>query len=362
MNMDKAAQLKELVSTHYDIGVLTNYRQLNSGFVNLSYIIETVTNNKKRKYFLRQYQRAKEKGILFEHSVIKHLAKKKFDLVPGLIYTRDGKTLIEQVASDGESIFFAMFAFLSGESRYTWVNPDCSDQDLRQSAVALARYHNAVYDLIPDGQRVEPKIIELLPTIVKSFSDYAENAGTAIFDTFFLENSQSILEATTHRISAIDNGEIEKLPQFVIHCDYHPGNLKFQNGEVIGLFDFDWSKVDIRCFDVAHAIMYFCTAWEGDRDGDLQLDKAAIFLGVYQNTLMALGGLKAMSRAELEYVPHMISASNIYILYWTISDFYTKEENPTEYLLYLKHGIRGVDWFEKRDNWTQLKQMMSGFG
>ncbi len=362
MNTDEAFQLKDIITTHYDIGLLTNYRQLHSGYVNLSYIIETVANNKKRKYFLRQYQGAKEKEIVFEHSVITHLVKKRFDLVPGLILTRDGKTLIKRFLSNGEPVFFAVFAFLSGEDRYTWINPNCNDEDLKQSAIVLAQYHNAIYDLVPNGQRIEPKIIELLPTIVNTLVHYSEIAGATVFDTFFLENLQPLLEAIVDRIRAINHKEIEKLPKLVIHCDYHPGNLKFQNGEVTGLFDFDWAKIDLRCFDVALAIMYFCTAWGGDRNGDLELDKAAIFLSFYQKTLKGHVDLEPMSWDELEYIPQMISASNMYILYWTISGFYTKEVDPKEYLVYLKHGIRSVNWFEKRGNWVKLKQMISESG
>ena len=63
-----------------------------------------------------------------------------------------------------------------------------------------------------------------------------------------------------------------------MHCDYHPGNLKWVDEQGVGLFDFDWSKLDYRLFDVAQGIAYFCSSWEGPDDGDVRLDKAAIFV------------------------------------------------------------------------------------
>lgn len=53
------------------------------------------------------------------------------------------------------------------------------------------------------------------------------------------------------------------MSHLVIHGDYHPGNVKFQDGKVSGIFDFDWSNADLRCFDVAIALLYFCSVWNG---------------------------------------------------------------------------------------------------
>ena len=50
-----------------------------------------------------------------------------------------------------------------------------------------------------------------------------------------------------------------------------------------GLFDFDWSKLDYRIFDIANGIVYFCSSWEGHDSGELWLDKAAIFVRAYQD-------------------------------------------------------------------------------
>lgn len=360
MKTDATTRLKEIVSEHYQIGDLVEYKRLHLGYVNVSYIIEVVANGERKKYFFRQYKRGiKEEEVRFEHSVINHLIERGFELVAGVIRTRDGKTYVRQLDDGGEAVFYAIFDFLPGEDKYTWVNPDCGEDELRNAASVLARFHEAVFDLQPAGKRYEPQIVDLLPAIAENAERCAAIAGETEFDVYFLDNLGPILETTRNTLSAI-SAEYAGMVHQVIHCDYHPGNLKFQDGEIVGLFDFDWSKVDARCFDVALAMTYFCTAWEGEEDGELQLDKVAVFLKGYQDTLSSARGVGPLNDVELKYLPHMISASNIYVLNWTIRDFYGREADPGEHLLYLRHGVRTMRWLENGDNWDDLEKMIVG--
>ncbi len=343
-----------------------SYEQLLLGYVNISYVIEAVINGKRNKYFLRRYKKGiREEEVAFEHSVIKHLVRKGFDLVARVISTRDGKTFVKQFEGEGGEdgggeVFYAVFDFLPGEDKYTWVNPACNGGELKNAAAVLAQFHNAVFGLAPAGKRYEPQIIDLLPIIAGNVDKCAEKARKTEFDAYFLENLSLILETVNRTLRAIDEEEYKEIVHQVIHCDYHPGNLKFQNGEITGLFDFDWSKVDARCFDVALAVVYFCTTWEGKEDGDLQLNKVATFLNAYQNTLRGTPGVGPLSGIELKYLPHMIDASNIYVLNWTIVDFYSKEVDPQEYLIYLQHGVRTMRWLENKGNWDKLERMIVG--
>lgn len=44
----------------------------------------------------------------------------------------------------------------------------------------------------------------------------------------------------------------EVLPRQLIHRDFHPGNLIFQRGELVGILDFDRVRVSIRLFDLCY--------------------------------------------------------------------------------------------------------------
>ena len=205
---------------------------------------------------------------------------KKFHISAGIISKNDGATYVkevEKVEDHEEDVYFAIFEFLKGEDKYTWDNPLCNDDELEDSALVLARYHNTVYGLKPEGRRYEPRIIELLPTISGNLMKYAKRTGATKFDNYFLKNLDPILDVIDSTLGQIDRDEYEKLPRLAVHCDYHPGNLKYLNSRAVGLFDFDWSKIDARCFDVGLAITYFCTTWEGKDDGDMLLDRMIFF-------------------------------------------------------------------------------------
>ena len=353
---NQASRLETILSNHYDLGRLVDYEQLFLGYCNISYIIVLERDGKKERYFLRRYRQGiTEETIVFEHSVINHLTKKNFHLIAGIIPTRDGRTYVQQIEA-GELFFYTIFEFLSGEDRYTWVNPRCSDVDLKGAAVVLARFHDTVSNLIPEGKKHEAKIIDLLPETAQLVEQCVQKAGKTVFDAYLLENTHLIRESIQEIQRITEEDEYKRLPQQVIHCDYHPGNLKFQNETITGLFDFDWSKVDVRCFDVALAMFYFCVSWEGDQDGFPQLDKVTLFLNSYQNELRSVAGVGSLSDLELKFLPDLISAGNIYVVNWTIRDFYNAEVDPNEYLIYLQHHVRFMKWLENKENRRKLER------
>ena len=53
----------------------------------------------------------------------------------------------------------------------------------------------------------------------------------------------------------------------------------------------------------------------------------------------------------------MINASNLYVLNWTILDFYGKDVDPQEYMIYLRHHVNFLRWFEDRDNFARLEKI-----
>jgi homoserine kinase type II len=151
------------------------------------------------------------------------------------------------------------------------------------------------------------------------------------------------------------------MPQIVIHGDYHPGNLKYMLDQVSGMFDFDWSKNDWRAFDVALALWYFLSCWESEQDGRLRVEESRIFLQAYQEELQGHPGIGPLNAVELHYLPYLINASNLYVLNWTVLDFYAKEVDPQEYLVYLQHGLNSMTWFERSENRDRLESVCQSY-
>ena len=356
-----AEHLRSIMASHYDIGGLSDIKKLDRGYINVSYEIETMKDNKKQKYFLRRYKRGiREEEVRFEHSIVKHLMKKQFSLSAGLIIKKDRSTYVKEIEERGDQkneVYYAIFEFLNGKDKYTWDNPVCTEKELENAARVLAQYHSAVYDLQYEGKRYEAKIIDLLPTIAGNLMKYAKRTGTTKFDDYFLKHIDYSLSVIDNMVRHIIRNDYNRMPQLAIHADFHPGNLKFRRGCIVGLFDFDWSKIDVRCYDVALAITYACTTWEGKEDGDLLLDRMALFLKAYQEEAEKLEGVGPLNRLEVQYLPLMIKASNIYILNWDVDDYYIKKPNPYEYLTYLQHNVRTIRWIE--NNWKNLVDTIS---
>ena len=350
------SELRELLE-HYDLGQLTGYQKNERGFVNVAYAIETDAG---RKYFLRKYKRGiKEEEIQFEHSLINHLVAEKSPPAARLYPTHEGKTYLHKFEGeqDTSGVYYAIFDYLPGEDRFTWVDPILTDKEVENAAVTLAQFHHAVSHFTPAGRRVEPKILDLLPVI----DEYARGCPTrdkhTLVDRTLFEHLPSVLENLHRTLEKLEESEAREMVQLVIHCDFHPGNLKYEYDQVVGLFDFDWSKVDARSFDVALALWYFCTGWSGEGDGILRLGQVETFLGAYQGWLRGRSELGPLDPVEGKYLPYMINASNLYVLNWTILDYYGKDVDPQEYMIYLQHHLKFLRWFEDRGNFARLEKI-----
>lgn len=351
-------QIVEVVESNYDLGKVTDVYEIFGGYVNRSFGIYTEKDGKRYEYFVRKYKKdIEEKEILFEHKLITHAINNGFDIAAGVYKTKDGKTYVK--VQEGDDVrYFAVYRFLPGEDKYTWIDNMLTDEEYASSAEVLASFHNSVRDFDPEGfQRVEPKIMDLLPMLPPIFEEYAKTDLNNRFHSYYLENFDAIIEEC-NRIR-IPEEDFKKMPQVPIHCDFHPGNEKFQDGKVVGLFDFDWSKIDIRLFEIGLALVYFCSPWTADLDGTLLLDKCKIFLEAYQRKLRELGGLEPLNEVEKRYLPEMLAAGNMYLIYWCLRAYYGDPTlNVYEYVTYLQHQVRCMYWI--RNHCDEILKMAEG--
>jgi homoserine kinase type II len=362
MNSGTLTELAEILS-HYDLGQPIGSELNDRGFVNTSYAITTASSQGERNtYFLRKYKPGiQEDELIFEHSLMRHLANKGVCPVAWVHPTRAGMPYLLRYEGevDIQPRYYAIFDFLPGEDRYTWINPRCTPAEISNSAGVFARFHRALFDWSPEGVRFEAKILDLLPQILTSLQGIKQHSKGTIFDDYLHTNLDLLINDLQTSLTALSEDDVQRMPQMVIHCDYHPGNLKFTGDQVTALFDFDWSKVDYRCFDVALALYYFFTSWEVE-DGQFRLEDASLFLKTYQETLTNGQTPGPLDANELKYLPAMINAANIYVLNWTIVDFYQKPVDPQEYLPFLAHAVEFIRWLNADDHRAQLTKMING--
>jgi homoserine kinase type II len=355
------AELKDILA-QYNLGELDDYEKNERGFVNTAFAVITLLDGERRRYFLRKYKRGiREEELQFEHSLVAHLEQVGTP-VAHIHLTRAGKSYLHRFEGpqDTQGVFYTLFDYLPGEDRFTWIDPLLNDAELTASAQILAQFHAAVDGFSPRGRRAEPKIIALLPVIAETWAACPAQSKGTVFDASVMAHFDLIGRSLAETMAALAEDAARSLPEVVIHCDFHPGNLKFSGQTVTGLFDFDWSKVDFRAFDLALALWYFCVSWQPGDDGRLRLEWARTFLQAYRQSLAKLPGARVLSQEEVQYLPALLNAANLYVLNWTILDFYAKDVDAQEYIAFLEHSIRFTLWMEQADHRRELEEMLAG--
>ena len=345
-----------ITTKHYELGELIAADEIHGGYCNRSFGLEFEKKGRRTKYLVRRYNpKTTEKEIKFEHALVGHLKNNGFDIVAGVIQNKSGGSYVSEKACGKSPVdegLWAVFEFLEGEDRYTWVDTRIASEDMISAANVLAQLHIAGqgFHKPPDADRAQLKIMDFLPTFRGVYADFTRKAGNRNFDRTFLNHRDAIVKTIDRNL--LTEPDILKLPQLPIHCDYHQGNLKYRDSNVIGVFDFDWSKIDLRLFDLALALVYFCAVWDGRQAGSLGLDKAKTFLKTYNNGCKQTADPGPLTQLEKKYLPCLLAAANLFVLHWTIVDFYSLD-NPddAEYMKYLNHGLRLMGWIEaKKDH------------
>ena len=341
-------QIQDIVEKQYDVGPLTRIREIFGGFINRSYAVWMGQQGQSKKYFIREYNPGiAESEIRFEHALLNHLRQNGLDIISGVIPCRDGSTFVKTSVQGRKATYWGLFEFLQGDDPYTWVKTDLTDAEFISSANILAQLHHAGRDFIkPKGaDRAQPRIMEFILTFKSTFSGYALQAGDRRCDRLFKVNRDRIFSVIDSCITADKN--YAGMLEVPVHCDYHPGNLKYKNEKGVGIFDFDWSKIDYRVFDVALSLVYFTSEWSGAAAGSLRMDKFALFLKSYNEQCTRLDGIEPLTRKEQENLLPMLAVGNLYVLNWDLMDFYeTGDLDDDEYYTYIEHNIFLMHWIE----------------
>lgn len=355
-------RLTEVIEENYDFGKVTQIFEIFGGYVNRSFGIRVEKDGEVKPIFVRQYKKGvQEKEIMFEHKLILHAKEHGLDIAADPIAAKDGKTFVKVVnpiASDcGEEDleYYGVYTFLAGEDPYTWITPYCTDKEFTAMGEVLATFHDSAKDFDPAGlARVELEILDFVETLPGIFTEYAATEGVDnIYHEFFNKN----LDAYNNHLAKnkIEKMSPDKMLYTATHNDYHPGNVKFIDEEIVGIFDFDWSKIELRLFDICLGVVYTCVYWEADeaeKEDTLRLDKARLFFKGYEDKLQELGGLPGFTKEEKGAIKNMLALANIYLVHWCAEAYYGDVEglNEYEYLAYLKHQTKVMHWIENNED------------
>ena len=322
-----------------------------TGYCNQSFTVWMEKNKFITKFLVRRYRLGKaEQEIKFEHALIDHLRKNGFKLTPDLIPQKNGNSYVKiQELDKGKPVvrFWAIFEFLEGENQYTWMDTDLSNAEITIAGRILAQLHRAAQNFLkpPGSGRLQPKIMDFLPAFQLPYSKFAARAEKTKCGRLFITNMDNILAII--RKTIIPKSVLIKMPFLPIHGDYHQGNLMYKEGRVVGVFDFDWSKIDVRLFDIALAVVYFSGIWDEKKSERLDCHKFETFLGGYHTACRSTAPPGHLTSIEKKFFPSMLAVANLFVLHWAIVDFFTAA-NPDdyEYLEYFNHHLKLMYWIE----------------
>ena len=340
--------IRKIVESEYDLGHVSRIKEILGGYCNKGYAVWLQTGSQEDKYFLRLYNpNIDEKEIQFEHALLVHLYANGFDLAANIIPCRNKRTLVETPAPKdhpGEKALWTLFEFLDGEDKYTWTQTNLSDKEFMSAAEILAHLHHCGngFEKPAGADRVQLAIMPFIGTFKTTFTEFLQKAKRRRCDRLFQTNFKNICGALD---DAVSYGEaFSGMPQIPIHCDYHPGNLKYRDEKGVGLFDFDWSKIDYRLFDLALGLVYFTSIWDAGLQG-LRAEKFSLFLKAYDSACRRLDHIQILSHQEKQNLVPMLGIANLYVLNWDLVDFYgLSQPDDDEYYTYIDHNIGLMHW------------------
>lgn len=297
------------ILSNYNIGKFIKAEGISEGVENTNYRIHTDQNH----FILTVYeQRVDEEDLPFFMGLQKSLNSTDFPC-PKPIEDNDDR-IINKI--DNKS--YTIVSFIKG----SWTR-NITNNSVREIAKTLAMLHNqtsSISDLSRDN------------SMNKNF--WFETYGKV--KIIAEETYPDLKSAMAIASDKINKSWPENLPEGIIHADYFPDNVMFNNSKVSGVIDFYMSCVDIYIYDLAIAL----NAWCFEKDFSFNITKAKIFLNAYNNE-------RKLSDQELEYLPILCIGASVRFLSTRLFDKFNSIEaaditpkDPREYIEKLKFHLQ----------------------
>jgi Ser/Thr protein kinase RdoA (MazF antagonist) len=268
--------LREVLA-HYNLGEPTASRQIEHGFINDNWMVETTQGC----FFLKRYHPdlRRPEIIHAQHALVAHLRQAGFP-APAVMPTAGGDTLLalgDELCEIQEYIVGAL---------YDHARPE----HFQEAARTLGQYHACVKGFAPQalralGELYSPAILRANLADLTDAWELDRDAGLAQIACQLKAHANDL--AT--RFAA--HGA---LPHLVIHGDYYADNLLFEHGRdsdrIVGVVDYDKARFQPRVVELAEALIYFASPKPGHLKhlvypGFLEWEPFACFLRHYADVV-----------------------------------------------------------------------------
>jgi homoserine kinase type II len=236
-----------IVLSYYDLGAIEQLRAYPRG----SRKSPKLRIRAKRGEFLLKRRAAGQDDpyrVAFAHDLQLHLAQRAYP-VPGLIGTRGDNNSMLQM--NGRT--YELFNYVHG-TRY-----DSTGRSAHQVGDMLGVFHalmsnyRSTYEPQVGSFHGAPEIdakTSLIASAVHAVEPHADQQAVK-------QTAEYLRRAYRDAAQRVDELGFRIWPKKVVHGDWHPGNLLFREGRIVGVLDFDSSRIEPRVVDVANAALQF---------------------------------------------------------------------------------------------------------
>ncbi len=237
-----------VVLSHYDVGVIQSAKEYPRGSRRAPKLL---LKTPRGLYLLKRRASGRDDPfkVAFSHALIGHLRERDFP-VPALIGTREDQNSMLQLGGR----VYELFEYVQGE-RY-----DNSLEQTTSSGHTLAAYHRAVEDFAtewtpPVGSYHDADAVRTgLNAIPTTTSAHDSVVG---HEAELLQLTQEMFERYDAAADRVNKSGFPDWSVTIIHGDWHPGNMLFNDAEVCAVLDFDAARHQPRIIDTAYGMLQF---------------------------------------------------------------------------------------------------------
>jgi homoserine kinase type II len=294
----------------YEISSLISFEGIAEGVENTNYKIQTNQNS----YILTIYEKRVDPNDLpFFIDLQKSLRDMGF-ACPKPIANKNNN-FIGEIAGKK----YTIVSFLSGK----W-KKELTVEDVSKAGEMLAKFHNITSNLPKEKfNRPNSMSIEFWRNTYNAVKIQAE------------EKFPKLKEAISDAYEIIDLSWPQNLPKAVIHADYFPDNVLFDNGEVSGVIDFYMSCQDFLAYDLAIAL----NSWCFEPDFSFNLTKSKALLAAYNK-------VRKLTKDEIKNFRILCIGGSLRFLSSRAYDYFNRQQNaivnvkdPAEYIAKLRFHL-----------------------
>jgi Ser/Thr protein kinase RdoA (MazF antagonist) len=282
---------------HYQVGTPEEYHVPAIGSSRSRNLVLRFANENK---VLKRYKATMDlEGILYEHSILRHLEQAGFP-GPALISSRDDETVV-CVAKR----YYALFDYVKGY-RYSdyYISGSRYRAGLEQAGAMLARYHLVVEGFCPAGRKLDGFMPDgrerwrdaewISKRLVQYRECFSAERQRSRIGRFFAHRLPDLVESflgSYQKVEAADGN----MPKVIIHGDYGLHNLLFDESGIKAVLDFECAHLNYRTADIVSALQ-FCAG----REPGLDPGKAALLLSSY-------GAHRPLGPIEVQLLPEILN-------------------------------------------------------